>query len=377
MPQAKLTKAQIKEIEEVYDSAEFRLTQERSDFLLPQITDFVEGKKWLMLRPEYQRRLVWDKKKKSRFIESLLMNIPVPQIFLYETDYSRYEVMDGQQRLNTIVEFYRDGFPLAGLEHWPLLNGLKYSDFPTKLQRGLDRRRMSATVILTESAKDLEQARKVKEYVFERLNTGGISLNAQELRNCLYLGEYNDLIVELAGYPLFSDMLGVPRYDEYIRGDYIHPKLAENKIFSRMRDCELVLRFFSLRKKSAISSSLKLIMDRNMEKNMGLSTEGVQQLREVFHSRLNLANEIFGESAFRDEHDRKVLDRFYDAIMVALDRGFEERGKLIKNSKKISQRIMELKEKDEYHDLIIGTPNSANGIKSRINVIEEIFSAFL
>jgi Protein of unknown function DUF262 len=100
------------------------------------------------IRPEYQRRLVWDEKKKSRFIESLLMNIPIPPIFLYETDLSRYEVMDGQQSLNAIIEFYENELRLKGLETWKVLNGYTYNKCPPRIQRGLDRRRISATVSL-------------------------------------------------------------------------------------------------------------------------------------------------------------------------------------------------------------------------------------
>ncbi len=69
-----------KEIEELYDSGDNRFSQERNDFLLPQIQDFIRTKKWMNIRPEYQRRLVWNKKKKSLFIESLLMNVPIPPI---------------------------------------------------------------------------------------------------------------------------------------------------------------------------------------------------------------------------------------------------------------------------------------------------------
>src|SRR5262245_40307540 len=99
-------------IEALYDSGEYRLTQERNDFLLPQIRDFVIEKQWMNLRPEYQRRLVWDRKKKSLFVESMLMNVPIPPVFLYEIDLNRYEVMDGQQRLNAILEFYDNQFTL-------------------------------------------------------------------------------------------------------------------------------------------------------------------------------------------------------------------------------------------------------------------------
>src|SRR5213596_1653273 len=142
------------QIERIYDSGENRVTQERNDFLLPQILDFVRAKQWMNLRPEYQRRLVWDRKKKSLFIESLLMNIPVPPVFLYEIDLNRYEVMDGQQRLNAILEFYENTLPLSGLEYWDALSGLTYGQCPPRIQSGLDRRKISANILLTESIKD-------------------------------------------------------------------------------------------------------------------------------------------------------------------------------------------------------------------------------
>jgi hypothetical protein len=83
--------ASDQELEHLYDVSSARILQGRNDFFLPQIQDFVADKKWVNLRPEYQRRLRWDKKKQSRLIESLLMNVPVPPIFLYERELNRYE----------------------------------------------------------------------------------------------------------------------------------------------------------------------------------------------------------------------------------------------------------------------------------------------
>jgi hypothetical protein len=86
--------------------------------------------KWINLRPEYQRRLVWDDAKRSLFIESLLLNVPVQAVFLFEWDLSRYEVMNGQQRINSVVDFYSDQFVLKGLKRWEELNGKTYSKLP-------------------------------------------------------------------------------------------------------------------------------------------------------------------------------------------------------------------------------------------------------
>jgi len=269
---AKRAKLTPKQLEDLYDSGENRLSQERNDFLLPQVLDFVREKKWMNIRPEYQRRLVWDAKKKSRFIESLLMNIPIPPIFLYETDLSRYEVMDGQQRLNAIIEFYENDLKLRGLETWTVLNGYTYKRCPPRIQRGLDRRRISATVLLAENVKTNGKADAIRREVFERLNTGGATLNAQELRNSLYSGRFNDMIVRLAGTRLFDQIWGIPPYDDHYRRNenYISTELAENEYFKRMKDCELVLRFFALRHQSNIRGAMRSILDTCMRNHLDI-----------------------------------------------------------------------------------------------------------
>jgi hypothetical protein len=254
MSREKLTE---KQIEDLYQSSDYRVAQERSDFLIPQVLDFIKGNKWINLRPEYQRRLVWDKAKKSRFIESLLMNVPIPPVFLFEWELSRYEVMDGQQRLNAIVEFYENRFALSGLEKWSVLHGRKYADCPPTIQRGLDRRRISAVVLLAESAPLGKGKDDIRRLVFQRLNTGGLSLRPQELRNSLYSGPLNTLLIELAGNRLFDEIWEIPPYEDHMRGTHIAAKLAANSLFKRMTDCEIVLRFFAFRNKERIKGSVR------------------------------------------------------------------------------------------------------------------------
>src|SRR5262245_61844328 len=157
--------------------------------------------------------------------------------------------MDVQQRLNAILEFYENRLTLAGLETWKVLNGLTYSECPPRIQSGLDRRRISANVLLAENMRTKEDADFIRRTVFERLNTGGQQLNHQELRNSLYSGPFNDLIIELAGDRQFDEIWDIPPYEDHYRPDqgYIGPELADNRLFKRMTDCEIVLRFFAFR----------------------------------------------------------------------------------------------------------------------------------
>ncbi|WP_260762241.1 DUF262 domain-containing protein [Mycobacterium sp. SMC-4] len=138
--------------------------------------------------PEYQRRHRWDEGRQSRLIESFLMNVPVPPVFLYEYELARFEVMDGRQRLTALMDFYQGRLHLTGLQHWPELNGRTYSALPSSIRDGIDRRYLSSIILLNETAADPEQAAFLKKLVFERLNSGGVRLSGQETRNAVYDG---------------------------------------------------------------------------------------------------------------------------------------------------------------------------------------------
>lgn len=155
--------------------------------------------------------------------------------------------MDGQQRLVSVIDFYNNKLKLRGLKAWSDLNGLTYKELPPRLKRGLDRRRISAVTLLAESAapKDLSFT-DIRREVFERLNTGGTTLNAQELRNCIYGGPFNDLIVKLACSPRFCRMWGIPAHATSVSVARLE-KLQKNDLFSKMADCQIVLRFFAFR----------------------------------------------------------------------------------------------------------------------------------
>lgn len=371
---AKLVKATTKAIEKKFAETAFRLGQERSDFLLPQIRDFVRDKKWMNLRPEYQRRLVWDDAKRSLFIESLLLNVPIPPVFLYEWDLSRYEVMDGQQRLNSIVDFYENLFPLTKLENWSELNGLRYGELPETLQRGLDRRRISATVLLLESSSGVRpQANDIRKLVFERLNTGGLQLNAQELRHCLYGGLFDKLLIELSQKPLFTKIWGIPPYEQNVdKHGNISATLRQNSLYSRMRDCELVLRVFAFRQRANIRGSVRSMLDRCMESNLEAKEQELAELEEVFETRLKLASDIFGDHVFRykDEEGKwQPSHPLYDGIMVALDRLWDKRKPLLAAKSHVVRAVADLLGKPGAFEVIVGRPNTSKAVIKRLDML--------
>lgn len=379
---AKINKATIKDIEKKFSDTAFRLNQERNDFFLPQVQDFVRQRKWINLRPEYQRRLVWDDEKRSLFLESLLLNVPVPPVFLYEWDLSRYEVMDGQQRLNSIVDFYENLYALRGLEKWSELNGSRYKELPETLQRGLDRRRISATVLLVGSTTDGGPDKsEVRKLVFERLNTGGQHLNGQELRNCLYAGLFNDLLIKLSQGSIFTQIWGIPAYDQNVdRHGNLSKGLRENPLYRRMIDCELVLRFFAFRKRTNIRGSVRSMLDRCMEDHLNDKEPDVETLSKDFTERIELAREVFGANTFRyqdETGDWRLSHPLYDGIMVALDRTWTKRKNLISAKAKVAQKVTELIKNESAFEVIVGKPNTAKAVLRRMELLTKAIESAL
>lgn len=229
-----------REINERYTRGEGRIVIETNREKLPGFIEAMKKPNYMDLRPFYQRRPRWDPKKQSLLIELFIMNIPVPPIFLYEKEFNSYEVMDGQQRLTALKEFYDNNLKLTGLEMWPELNGRLYRTLPDKLQAGIDRRSITSIVLLKESTADEDEALFLRETVFERLNTGGVALERQEIRNALYRTDFNDLLLKLSRLDVFRKAWGLPRYvpDEIEKNE----ALLDSPFYSKMGDLELVLR---------------------------------------------------------------------------------------------------------------------------------------
>ena len=141
-----------------YEQGQQRILTEMNREKLPSFAESLNKPNYMDISPFYQRRLRWDEQKQSQLIESFLINIPVPPIILYEREYNSYEVMDGQQRITAIKDFYNNNLELTGLELWSELNGRTYQKLPDKIKAGIDRRAISSIVLITESTQSKEEA---------------------------------------------------------------------------------------------------------------------------------------------------------------------------------------------------------------------------
>lgn len=152
---------------------ERKLVTQPYDYSVDQLTSHVEKGKILLIEVPYQREYVWDDAKASRLIESLLLNVPIPVCYFAENEDGTWEVIDGLQRVHSIVRFLKNEFSLRGLSVLGELNGKTFRELPSRDQRRIESRTLRFVVITEESHPD------IKFDVFERLNTGAVKLLPQ------------------------------------------------------------------------------------------------------------------------------------------------------------------------------------------------------
>jgi len=366
--------------DEFFASSAFRIIYQTNNFLLPQLRDLIDRGEVLNLRPEYQRRFRWSTAQKSRLIESLLLNIPIPPVFLYESDAARYEVMDGQQRLNAVQEFIAGDYALSGLQVLRPLNGLRYSRCPPRIKRALDRSSLSAIVLLLESDPANGGAisiADIRRFVFDRLNTGGTRLNPQEIRNAIYPGAFNRELVEMSRLPVFTEIFEIPPYVEADPSEYYeNEQRQKNTLYATMGDCQLVLRYFALNDDENIRGSMKSMLDRGMQSRTGMSVEDAAAERIAFNDRLSLLYRLFDGRPFRlprDEQGRsRISAALYDASMVAIDRHWESRADIEADKENIMSRLAAALARDDQLALLTGQANTAQAVRDRINLMSSI-----
>lgn len=373
--------ATTREIEAFYEQSRLRIVQEKNDFFLPHVVDFIEERAWGNLRPEYQRRLRWDERKKSQLIESFIMNVPVPSVFLFEPKLGEFEVMDGQQRLSAIVDFLQNRFELEGLKVWPSLNGRRFSDLPATLKRALNRSKVSAITLSAEGVSD-EASIDLRTQVFERLNTGGERLNAQELRNSIYGGPFNGLLLELSALPQFTNAWDIPAHPDNIDVDGTpSEELRSNNLYKRMSDVEIVLRFFAFLDDAHITGAVKRMLDNAMERRMASTAESIQSDKALFVGALDKAIALLGDEAFKmpnRDGNRMVLSRpLFDAVMVAIAR-MQGQWAQLQDSEAVRAAMNAIKNPDmENYELLVGRANTAQAIKDRIHLVRNTLTATL
>jgi hypothetical protein len=338
------------EVGKLADAREEDLVVQSSDMALMNVVALHSAGS-LDLSPRYQRRDRWDRERQSQLIESFLLNVPVPPVYLAEESRGVFAVIDGKQRLTTIVQFLKDEFPLTKLQLRTELEGKRFSDLGSDTSSALMMRPLRAVTILRQTPD------WVKHEVFVRLNRGGQPLNAQEIRNVAYAGPFNDRVIELS------------------ENKFLHRQLKilspQSSAYADMSDVELVVRFFALTNYwRDFGGNMREALDKFMLENHEAGPTRINDFSARFERALTWCEHLWGHHAFQRFDGTQWRDQMiggvYDAEMVAVDALDEV---LLKSlvPRRVLQRTSELFSDEEFDSSVRLSTNTSARVRYRID----------
>ncbi len=299
------------EVEDDYsDDSLFNISSWGADLSFRELANMYEDNE--LVKPELQRKYVWDKVEASRFIESILIGLPVPSIFLAQSG-SQKLIVDGYQRIMTVYDYMRGIFS-TDKKTFRLANSEKinsrwrnkaFSELSTDDQRKIKSTTIHAIIF---EQKEPENDDTSLYQVFERINTSGRTLTPQEIRNCIYQGSFNTMLFELNEDKTWRKLFGNKDPD------------------TRMRDIEYILRFFVMKTDSVLYSkskqiSLKKSLNNFMNSHKNDDDDDINQFKNEFKKNIQLLDECLGKNAFKNYSKEKFSQKFhpaiYDAVMVS------------------------------------------------------------
>ena len=280
------------------DTARYKINTYGADYTLEILSKKIDDKEIII--PSFQRRYVWSIKKASKLIESFLLGLPVPQIFLYrEEDTQDLLVVDWQQRLKTINFFFKGVFDssvvfkLTGV--WAEWEGKTFNDLSL-----VDKRKLNNYILRSNIFEQTDPQDKSSIFeIFERLNTGGMALNTQEVRNCVIRGDINDFLQELNNYSNWRTILNKLQPD------------------ARMKDIEMLLRFFALyEKRDQYKKPMKDFITNFMTERKNIDENTKKRYRDIFFKTIDLLINNIWERPFRIKGGINIA--VYDSVMIAV-----------------------------------------------------------
>ena len=344
--------------EEQEDVTPFRysLTNYGADYTVDSIQDRFNKKKLAI--PDFQRKYVWDIKKASRFIESLILGLPVPGVFLSQKSAGPLMIIDGQQRLMSIKMFYDEKFGESGKEEVFRLKGVQnelegktYESLNEDDKSTLDNAVIHATIIKDTS---VDQDTDTSIYmVFERLNTGGMILQPQEIRSCVFPGEFNKLLGNLT--------------------NNVYWQKIYKKRSSRKKDEELFLRFFAFLyvndkyEKKGLKNFLNLFMKINKDLSKNLTS---QELSETFNATIEIAAKYIGDTAFK--RGTTINAAIFESVMVGIAKRLKQNTPI--DGDKVLQIYDKLMRDQEYIEATSMDTASVNSVNTRLNKAIQYFA---
>lgn len=306
------------------------------------------------MQPEFQRAFVWDIKRASLFIDSLLIGLPIPSIFLGKSkEDENYIVIDGQQRLKSAYYFMTGEFVANDVKsifvlknlHGREWNGKSYAELDEKLKRRIRNAVLNTTII-----EDISFRPEVVHDIFHRLNTGGMPLTDQEIRNAVYSGVFNQQLISLNLNDNWRTLLGKPFVDR------------------RLKDVELILRFFALlRKKANYRPSMREFLS-NYQRDNQRNNNFLSSNKEIFENTVDLILNELGQNAFKlfaSTVNKSVCDSVMVAIAEILDSG--------EKPKDLKTNFERLKKEESYRVNVTYATSGEWSVGRRIDLARNYF----
>ena len=320
--------------------------------------------KEIIISPEYQRAFRWDEQRQSDFIESILLGIPFPSIFVATNPDGKWELIDGLQRVSTVLSFFNElkddegnSYPKNGLKlvEGSMLKGLKditIDTLPLEYKLQIKRTPCRVEIILKESEF------KMRYELFKRLNTGGEGLSRQEIRNCIFRGldsRYSEFIAELSKNNIFRDIVNISVSNE-----------------EKMYYEELVLRYLTLKNKGTRYSQANIqdYMDDYLESQCTEFDEVQMETdRVMFSNIMKILEELKDENIFK-LGKRYFTTSMYDAIMLSLSDSTVDLENV--NINKLGEKIVILKESEAFNKYVGSASSNPTSITNKVKIAKKV-----
>lgn len=329
-----------------------RLLTETYDFSISTLTSQLKEKSIII--PDFQREYVWNRAQASRLIESLIIQCPIPVIYLNQEKDERLSVIDGNQRLTSIKLFLDDKFPLQGLTAYPELDGSLFTDLDPRFRRHIQHRTLRCITILKETHP------QIKFDVFERINTGAVQLNPQEVRHGVFHGPLMKLIDELGT-------------------DKVWKKISGHRNDKRMKGSELLLRYFAfVYSQSKYKKPLKSFLNdfssefQNVDENLSL------EWRNNFYRTIEVVDFLFGEISFKlvgkdlKPSVRNVNSALFDAVMVGVSNLGITKAQVKSVDREIFlEKYVDLINSEKFKSAITSGTSATSSVNYRIDKFQE------
>lgn len=310
----------------------------------------------IVIRPEYQRLFRWTQGQKVKLIESILLGIPIPAIFVYQDKSGIWELVDGLQRISTVLQFMgilkeSEDLLMNGTKYLPSLEGFSWNNItetkriPEAIKLAFKRSKLKLTIILSESNP------RAKFEVFQRLNTGGSNASNQEIRNNIMLMINPDI------YKWFDDL----SKNEH----FVSTIALSDRLLDEQYHMELLLRFISLiNYRYDIKKDLGDFLDDINDKMLSELTFPFDTTKLKFEKVFLLLDAAFGDKTFKKDFKGKFLESAFEAIAVGISESIDNYNIEI-DIDLLKTKVTELYSQDFY----ISNAGSGTNAKSRVNKI--------